>query len=159
MSEQFGPQFNAFARTGLITILIMLAGALVIPELLLAEPATVPPTEMTVATKRTKDLFIAIISRDGRLKGGENSLCVVFQKRGTEEPVDVQNVSVDFTLLAGRIQEEPLRAQITEDHVGRYCGTVNLGKQYYVPASYYAFVLYTDAAGKKRKERLFLSIK
>ena len=122
MSEGFSPVFNVHARTGLITILIMLAGTSVPVGLLLAGPATVPSTEITIATKRTKDLAIAIISRDGRLKGGENSLCVIFQKRGTEEPVDVQNISVDFTLLVGRIQEEPLRAQITQEAAGRYCG-------------------------------------
>ena len=158
MSEEFGPVLNVYVRTGLITILIMLAGISVPVGLLLARPVTVPSTEITVASKRTKDLAIAIISRDGRLKGGENSLCVVFQKRGTQEPVDVGNVSVDFTLLVGRIQEEPIKAQLTKDQVGRYCGQVNLGKQYYVPASYYAFVHYTNGAGKK-KQRLFLSVK
>jgi hypothetical protein len=104
-------------------------------------------------------LLITITSADGRLRGGENSFCAVFQKRGTNEPVDVQNVSVDFTLLVGRIQEKLIRGQFTEDQMGRYCGQVNLGKQYYVPASYYAFVRYTDEAGKKRKARLFLSVK
>ena len=150
---------NANARTGFITILIMLAGTFVHAELLLAGPSTVPPTELTVASKRTKDLVITITSTDGRLKGGGNSFCVVFQKRGTQEPVNVGNVSVDFTLLVGRIQEEPIRVQLTEDHIGHYCGQVNLGKQYYVPASYYSFVRYTGGAGKKRKQRLFLSVR
>jgi hypothetical protein len=72
----------------------------------------------------------------------------------------VRNVGVDFTLLVGRIQEEePIRTQLTGDHVGDYCSRVDLDKQYYVPASYYAFVFYTDAAGKQRKERLFLSVR
>jgi hypothetical protein len=159
MSEEFGPVLNVYARTGLITILIMLAGISVPVGLLLARRVAVPSTEITVASKRTKDLAIAIMSRDGRLKGGENSFCVVFQRRGTQEPVDVGNVSVDFTLLVGRIQEEPIKAQLTKDQVGRYCGQVNLGKQYYVPASYYAFVRYTDGVGKKRRQRLFLSVK
>lgn len=43
--------------------------------------------------------------------------------------------------------------------MGHYCGDVNLGKQYYVPANYYVLVLSTDADGKKRKERLSLSIR
>ena len=34
-----------------------------------------------------------------------------------------------------------------------------MGKQYYEPASYYAFVFYTDAGGKKKRARLFLSVK
>ena len=149
---------NAYAKTGWITILIMLAGTFVLADLLLAGPATAPPTELTVASKRTKDLVITITSADARLKGGENSFCVAFQKRGTEAPVDVQNVGVDFTLLVGRIQEKSISSQLTEDQMGRHCGQVSLGKQYYIPASYYAFVRYTDGAGKRRKQRLFLSV-
>jgi hypothetical protein len=150
---------TASARKGLITILLMTVGTLVLPELLLARQATVPPTEMTVASMRTKDLTIMITSVNGGLKGGENSFCVVFKKRGTEEPVDVHNASVEFILLVGRIEEAPIRVQLTGDFVGRYCGHVDLGKQHYVPASYYAFVLYTDATGKKKKERLLLSVR
>lgn len=150
---------NTHARAGSITILAMLAGTSVLTQLILARPPIVPPSEMTVASKRTKDLVITITSADGRLKAGENHFCVVFQKRGTEELVDVHNVSVDFTLLVGRIQERPINGQLTEDEMGRHCGQVNLGKQFYVPASYYAFVRYTDGAGKKRKQRLFLSVR
>jgi hypothetical protein len=150
---------TVYVRKGLITMLLMTVGTFVTAELLFARQAAVPATETAVASKRKKDLTITITSADGRLKGGENSFCVMFEKKETEEPVDVQNVSLDFTLLVGKIQEEPVKAQLTEDRVGRYCGNVNLGKQYYVPASYYGFVLYTDAAGKKRKERLFLSVR
>ena len=150
---------TAHARNGLITMLLMTVGTFVLTELLVARQATVPATETTVASKRMKDLTITITSADGSLKGGENSFCVMFQKTGTDEPVGVRNVGVDFTLLVGRIQEEPIRTQLVGDRVGRYCGHLNLGKQYYVPANYYAFVLYTDAVGKKRKERLFLSIR
>jgi len=119
----------------------------------------VRPTERPIASKRTKDVVITIINADGRLRGGDNDFCVLFQRRVTREPLDFQNVGVDFTLLVGRIQEQPIRASLAQDQPGRYCGHVNLGKQYYVPASYYAFVLHTDAGGKKRKERLFLSVK
>jgi hypothetical protein len=116
-------------------------------------------TERTIASKRTRNVVITITNADGRLRGGDNEFCVLVQKRETRESLDVQNVSVDFTLLVGRIQEVPIKAQLAQDQPGRYCGHVNLGKQYYVPASYYAFVLYTDAGGKKRKVRLFLSVK
>jgi hypothetical protein len=129
-----------------------------VAELFSPRPVT-QATETTLASKRTKDLVIAITSSEGRLKGGENNFCVLFQKTATDEPVDVRNVRVDFTLLVGRIQEEPIKTQLTEDRVGRYCGHVNLGKQYYTPASYYAFVFYTDAAGRKKKERLLLSVR
>lgn len=148
------------ARRGLVTILIVSAGVFAISELLLAGLDGALPNEMTVASKQTNDLLIAIRNSGGRLKGGENSFCVMFQKRSTQEPADVQNVSVDFALLVGKIQEEPIRSsQLSRDRTGRYCGQVNLGKQYYNPANYYAFVLYTDMAGKKRKQRLFLSIR
>ena len=130
----------------------------VVAELFPPIPAT-RATETTLASKRTKDLVIAITSSQGGLKSGENSFCVVFQKAGTDEPVDVRNVRVDFTLLVGRIQEESIKTELAGDRLGRYCGHVNLGKQYYVPASYYAFVFYTDAAGRKKKERLFLSVR
>lgn len=131
----------------------------VVAELFPPIPAT-RATETTLASKRTKDLVIAITSSQGGLKGGENSFCVLFQKTGTDEPVEMRNVRVDFTLLVGRIQEGPIKTQLSSgDSVGRYCGHVNLGKQYYVPASYSVFVYYTDAAGRKRKERLFLSVR
>lgn len=80
-------------------------------------------------------------------------------KQGQTSRWTFENVHVDFTLLVGRIQEEPIKTELTEDRVGRYCGHVNLGKQYYVPASYYVFVFYTDVAGRKKKERLFLRVK
>ena len=119
----------------------------------------VGPTETRIASKQTRDVVITITNADGKLRGGDNDLCALFERRETREPVAVQNVSVDFTLLVGRIQEQPIRAPLPQDQSGRYCGHVNLGKQYYVPASYYAFVRYTDIDGKKRKERLFLSVK
>ena len=156
---RIGGFLNTHAWARLTTILAILAGTFVLVQFLHAGQATVLPAEMTVASKRTNDLVITITSADGRLKSGENSLCVVFQKRGTGKPVDVHNVSVDFTLLVGRIQEEPIRAHLTNDQMGHYCGHVDLGKQYYIPASYYAFVFYTDAGGQKRKARLFLSVR
>ena len=148
----------ACTRTGMIAILIMLAGTFVLADSVPGGSVSVPQGGNIVASKRTKNMVITITGSDGRLKDGENNFCVVFQKRETGEAVDLQKVSVEFALLVGRIEEEPIRVQLTGDRVGRYCGHVDLGKQYYVPASYYAFVVYTDAAGKKRKERLFLSI-
>jgi hypothetical protein len=104
-------------------------------------------------------LVITITNAAGGLREGDNDLCILFVGRETREPVDVQNVSVDFTLLVGRIQEEPIKAPLIRDQVGQHCGHVNLRKQYYIPASFYAFVRYTDVNGKKRKERFFLSVK
>ena len=149
-----------------LSVAVQVAGKVKTPQTIIgfiavesASRRVAQASETTLASKRTKDLVIAITSSDGGLKGGDNSFCVLFHKRGTDEPVDVQNVRVDFTLLVGRIQEEPIKTKLTGDRAGRYCGRVNLGKQYYVPASYYAFVFYTDAAGRKEKERLFLSVR
>jgi hypothetical protein len=93
------------------------------------------------------------------MHGGENKFCALFQGVASSQPVEVQNVSVDFTLLVGRIHEVPIKAKLDRERVGHFCGQVNLGKQFYVPASYYALVSYTDANGKNRKKRLFLSVR
>lgn len=118
---------------------------------------SVPPK--TVALRKVRGTLIEVTTAHGRFNGGDNEFCVVFQKKETRELVDVRKVSVDFVLLVGKIQEQPIKAQLVQDQPGHYCGHVNLGKQYYVPASYYAFIRYTDTDGKKRKERLFLAVK
>jgi hypothetical protein len=150
---------KAITRKGLLATLNMLAAVLFFQELLFAGPDSAPPTEITVASKRTKDLVISITSSDGRLTGGENSFCVVFEKRGTLQPADALNVSVEFSLLGGRIYGMPIKGKVTEIQTGRYCGEVNLHNQYYGPASYYALVYYKIGAGKKRKQRLFLNVR
>jgi hypothetical protein len=157
--ERLGAFVNAISRKSLIAILNMLAVGLFFPALLFAGPDSDPSTEMTVTSKRTKDLIISITSSDGRLKGGENTFCVVFEKRGTVQLVDALNVSVEFSLLGGRIYGTPIKGKVTEVQTGRYCGEVNLRNQYDSPASYYALVYYTIGAGKKRKQRLFLNVR
>lgn len=141
-----------------MSTLIALTTVFLLAELLLAGPIRASSVEKTVTSKRTRDLVVTIMSADGRLVAGQNSLCVRFQKRATQEPVAVSNVSVDFTLLVGRIEEQPISGALVRVENGQYCGTVNLGKQYYDPSNYYVFVRYTDAAGKRRKQRLFVSI-
>lgn len=150
---------NAPTRKVLITILIVVAAALFIPELSIGAPGSALPTETTVASKRTKDLIISITNPNGGLKGGENSFCLIFQNRETQQPVDVLDASVEFVSLGGRIYGKPTEGKVTEVEKGRYCGQVNLGNQYHGPASYYALVCYRIGAGKKRKHRLFLSVK
>jgi hypothetical protein len=144
---------------GMVTSGVCIAGDQRRPFVHQTTQVVIRPTETAITSKRARDLVITITNADGRLREGDNDFCVLLQKRATREPPDVQDVSVDFTLLVGRIQEQPIRAHLTPDQPGRYCGHVSLGKQYYVPASYYAFVRYTDATGNKRKERLFLSVK
>jgi hypothetical protein len=126
---------------------------LIYPQIQIA----VRPTD-TVVSKWTKDLVITITSADGKLRRGENEFCILFQKRDTRDTVDVQNVSIDFALLVGKIHEKPIKPNLAWEQQGRYCGRVELGKQYYIPATYYAFLLHTDSAGKKR-ERVSLTVR
>ena len=138
--------------------LVALTATFLLAELLLAGPARGSSIAKAVTSKRTRDLVITIMSADGALTAGENDLCVKFQKRATQEPVAVTNVSADFTLLVGRIEERPIRGALVQVQSGQFCGTVNLGKQYYDPANYYVFVRYSDATGKRKRQRLFVSI-
>jgi hypothetical protein len=119
--------------------------------------AAVRPME-AVASKRTRDLVVTITNANGRLRGGDNEFCILFQKRDTREYVEVQNVGIDFALLVGRIQEKRIKAHLAREEQGRYCGHVDLGNQSYVPANYYAFLQYADSAGNK-KERIFLAVR
>jgi hypothetical protein len=150
---------NACAKTTAIALLMLLSGWFVFGGFPLVGWAAVRREKTTIASKRTKDMIIKMTNAEGRLREKDNSFCVEFEQRAPGEPIDVQNVSVNFTQLVGRIQERPIRAQITQDQIYRHCGQVNLGTLYYNPAIFYAFVSYTDNRGKKRKARLFLSVK
>jgi hypothetical protein len=95
----------------------------------------------------------------GKLTPGENHFCVQFQSGSPTRAVDIREVSVDFRLLVGRIQEEPITAHLSRNHTDRYCGHIDLGSRYYQPSSYYAFVRYVEATGKKTSARLFLTVR
>jgi hypothetical protein len=112
----------------------------------------------TITSKWTRDLVITMTSADARLTGGDNEFCILFERRDTREPVEVENVRVDFALLVGRIQEKPIKTHLVREQQGHYCGRADLGKQYFIPANYYAFLLYADSSGK-RKERIFLTVR
>jgi hypothetical protein len=112
-----------------------------------------------IASKRSKDVVMVLMNENGKFTGGANSLCVEFRNADDGGPVDVRSVSMDFSQLVGRIQQRPIMAQITQDSVGKYRGRVNLGRQYYNPAAYYAVVHYLDLTGKERKVRFLLAVK
>lgn len=116
-------------------------------------------TETRIASKQAREVLISITNADGRLHASDDDFCVLFQNRETQKPTDVEDVSVAFAQQVGKIQEAPINVRLTKDRPGRYCGHVNLGKQYYVPASYYAFVSFTDESQRRKKERLFLTVK
>ena len=115
--------------------------------------------ELTVASTRTKDRVILITNKTGRMTGGRNGFCAVFRARDTDDLLAVQNVSIDFVPIVGKYNWKPIRSHLEAQQPGRYCGEVDLGKQYYVPGNYYVFVHYNDELGKRRKSRLFISLK
>jgi hypothetical protein len=131
----------------------------ILGEMFGAASTTVDVSDKTIASKRTGSIVIALTNDTGKLTPGENHFCILFQRGNPAPAGDIGEVSVDFRLLVGRIQEEPITANLDQNGADRYCGRINLGAQYYHPASYYAFVRYVEATGKKRSARLFLTVK
>jgi hypothetical protein len=126
---------------------------------LFAGPLSVSPPGKLIATKKTKHVVTTLVNDAGKLKGGVNDFCVLFRDPETNSALDFQNVSADFRQLVGRIEEVPITVPLSKEEAGRYCGRVNLGRQYYSPSSYYAFVHYVTAIGKRKSSRLFVSVK
>jgi len=87
----------------------------------------------------------------GKLTPGENSLCIVVRDPLTGSSTNARDVSIDFAQHVGRILESPIRAQLTEQSIGRYCGQVNLGPEYYKPMNFHVDVRYVDATNRKQK--------
>ena len=143
----------------MIAVAIRLSMLFVLAAALPATSSAVCSAEKLIASKIMKDVVIVLTNEQGRLTSSENTFCVTFRKVATGELVDVQSVSLDFSLLVGKIQEEPVIADLTREAAGQYSGRINLGRLYYHPASYYAFVRYQGLDGKKRKVRFFLSVK
>jgi hypothetical protein len=65
--------------------------------------------------------------------------------------MDVRAVTTDFAQHVGRILESPVRARLSQESIGRYCGQVNLGTQYYNPMKFHIDVRYVDADNRKQK--------
>jgi len=112
----------------------------------------------TVAAKMEKNLVVVLTNDSGKLNPGENALCVVIRDSGTGEAADVQNVNIDFSQRVGRIVEDPITARLALESVGRYCGNVNLGRQYYRPMNFNVIIRYMDPAHQKRRAGLSLSV-
>jgi hypothetical protein len=132
---------------------------LILGATLSAASPTVNIPEKTIASKQVGNIVIALTNETGQLTSGENHFCVLFQNAVPAQTIDVQDVIVDFRLLVGRIQEMPRTAHLSQSGAGRFCGPINLGPQYYSPASYYAFVRYVESTGKKKSVRLSLTVK
>jgi hypothetical protein len=116
-------------------------------------------SEKRILSKRSKDAIVTLTNASGKLTAGENNLCVLFQSLAKPSSADVQLISVDFRLVVGRIQEQPIRADLNREGVGRYCGRVDLGRQYYIPSTYYVSVHYVNETGRKRTTGVYASVK
>jgi hypothetical protein len=122
-------------------------------------PIDATPLQKTIVVKRTKKMDIVFTNDSGKLTPGENSLCVQLLSHDPATPIDVKDVTIDFRLLVGKIEERPIRAQLSQAGVRGYCGSIDVGRQYYSPSNYYVSVRYMDAGGKKKSTGLHLSIK
>ena len=126
--------------------------------LLHSHPAAAQVAEAAIAAKRSHGLTVVLASPSGKVNAGVNSLCVLFQSAREKRSGEVQNVTVQFTLVTGRNRGNPLVLQPDRQTRGRYCGTIDLGVQQYFPARYEVGVHYQDASGKKRTLWFYLSL-
>ena len=127
-------------------------------EMFVSASTSVDVPDKTITSKRTGGMVFVLANDTGKFVSGENHICVLFQSGSPTLAGDIREVSVDFRLLVGRLQEEPMTAHLSQNGTDRYCGHINLGPQYYRPASYYAFVRYVEVNGKKKSARLFVTV-
>ena len=137
-----------------IVLLLLLAGVSLPSDLLLAQVRG-----KRITSKRANGMTVVLTNESGRLVEGKNSICASFQAIEDGRPIDVLNVEIGFTLLVGRNRGSPATAQLIHDAAGRYCGMVDLGRQYYFPANYDVVVRYVNSFGKKRKISFGLSLR
>ena len=121
--------------------------------------ATDAENEKAIVVKVAKNSVIVLANGSGNLSPGENNLCIVIRNPLTGSAMDVRAVSIDFAQHVGRILESPIRAQLTQESTGRYCGQVNLGAQYYKPMNFHVDVRYVDAENRKQKLGFCLTVK
>lgn len=141
----------------------MLVASLILAQLALcgslyAAQSVDPTADKTIAAKLKNDLVVVLTNDSGKLNPGENAVCVVIRDPRTGEAADVQNVSIEFSLRTGRIVHGPITARLARESAGRYCGNVNLGRQYYKPMNFYVGIRYMDPANKSRRVGLSLDV-
>ena len=93
------------------------------------------------------------------LTATKNQYCALFSRVVTGEPMQVDDVSLEFRQQVGRIAGKPVGFSPSEETAGLYCADVDLGKQYYQPSYYYVSVHYTDSSGRRRASRFYLTVK
>jgi hypothetical protein len=115
--------------------------------------------QVTIATKRSHELYVSLVNQSGRLVAGEDELCVSFSTATSGQLTQVDDVSIDFRQQVGRITERPRKFRLSPDSMRRYCGNVNLGPQYYQPSRYHVAVHYIDSSKRKGTCTFFLTLK
>ncbi len=127
-------------------------------ELLLCVAGQFCAGQTTIASKRSHDFYISLMNKSGKLTQ-QGEYCVLFSRRRGGEPIQLQGVFIEIAQQVGKITGRPKKYSLSPDNLGRYCGAINLGKQYYRPAFYYVAVYYTDRSGKRKKCRFFSTLK
>ena len=108
-------------------------------------------TEKAIVVKVAKNSVVVLANDQGQLTPGENNLCMVIRDPLTGSAMDVRSVSIGFAQHVGRILESPIKAQLTQESIGRYCGQVNLWSPYYNPMNFHVDVRYVDTDNRKQK--------
>ena len=142
-----------------LQILSLIVCAMFLRESLHALSQLPVAAEKPIASKHTKELDVVLVNNSGVLTAGDNHICVLFTAAGTDRPANVEDVSMRFTFRVGRNSGEPIPAQLNHIEAGRYCGSVDLGRQYYDPANYYVEMRFTDTMRKTRKISFWASVK
>jgi hypothetical protein len=114
--------------------------------------------QTTIASKQSHGFDVSLISKSGEL-AAKDEYCALFSTTKGGEPTYVEGVFLEFEQQVGKIRESARKFPLSLDSLGRYCGKVDLGKQYYQPAFYYVEVHYTDSSGKRRTCRFFLTLR
>jgi hypothetical protein len=151
--EVLTPALHRKAPSLLRTMCMVLCVALIF-----GVAAKVCAGQTAIASKRHHDFYISLTSNSGKLVAGKNEYCVLLSRANNGALVYVENVLVEFAQQAGKIRESPRQSSLSRDNLGRYCGEVDLGRQYYQPAFYYVTIHYTDSS-KKRSCRFVLTLK
>lgn len=113
----------------------------------------------SIASRRSHGLYVSLARDGGGFAAGSNEYCLSFTTAPARKPVDVKSIRVEFAQQVGRILERPIISPVVQLGAGRYCGSVDLGKQYYVPAFYRVTVHYSYATGKRKRCRFLLTVK
>jgi hypothetical protein len=114
--------------------------------------------DKTIESKKNGNLLIRLTNETDKLINGENLICVLFQSTSSARALDIRDVTVDFGLRVGRIQEPPITASLTKNGTDRYCGYVDLEESHYQSASYYTTVRFVEESGRKKSAAFFLTV-